>query len=182
MKSRNSSILRKWLRIIHRDLGYFAVGIILVYSISGIILNHKKIGIDPAYKTTVLSSTYPIGLSPEEFKIYFRTTNGDLELTKLMQSDSNYRLFLNGGTGNYNVKNGELNYQLYEKKHLVSYLNKLHLNQKKHWLGVADFTAISLLFLAISGLFLIKGKNGFRRRGVWFMIAGFILVLIYIWI
>ena len=32
--------IRKWLRIIHRDMGYIFFGMSMVYGISGIALNH----------------------------------------------------------------------------------------------------------------------------------------------
>ena len=32
---------RKICRVVHRDLSYFLTGIILVYAISGLVLNHK---------------------------------------------------------------------------------------------------------------------------------------------
>ncbi|NLZ94386.1 MAG: peptidase, partial [Bacteroidales bacterium] len=34
--------LRKWSRIIHRDLSFFFSGVIIIYAISGFVLNHKK--------------------------------------------------------------------------------------------------------------------------------------------
>ena len=33
--------IRKWFRIIHRELSYVFAGMLLVYAISGIALNHK---------------------------------------------------------------------------------------------------------------------------------------------
>ena len=42
--------LSRFLRIIHRDLGFFVVGITLVYALSGILLNHLG-GNDPAFHT-----------------------------------------------------------------------------------------------------------------------------------
>ena len=32
--------LRKWSRILHRDIGYFFIGTTLIYGLSGIALNH----------------------------------------------------------------------------------------------------------------------------------------------
>ena len=32
--------LRKWSRILHRDIGFFFIGTTLIYAISGIALNH----------------------------------------------------------------------------------------------------------------------------------------------
>lgn len=33
--------LHKWARIIHRDLGYFIFALLIVYCISGVVLNHR---------------------------------------------------------------------------------------------------------------------------------------------
>ena len=34
--------IRRLLRILHRDLGYFITGILIIYAVSGIALNHRK--------------------------------------------------------------------------------------------------------------------------------------------
>jgi len=41
--------IRKLLRILHRDLGYFIVGMTVVYALSGIFLNHRH-DFNPDYK------------------------------------------------------------------------------------------------------------------------------------
>ena len=41
---------RGWLRAIHRDVGYLAVGLTLVYAISGLAINHIN-DWDPNWKT-----------------------------------------------------------------------------------------------------------------------------------
>ena len=42
---------RGWLRAIHRDLGYLAVGFTLIYALSGIAINHIK-DWDPNFHAT----------------------------------------------------------------------------------------------------------------------------------
>ncbi len=34
--------LRKWSRILHRDIGFFFIGATIIYGLSGIALNHLK--------------------------------------------------------------------------------------------------------------------------------------------
>ncbi len=182
MKWWNSKKIRKWLRILHRDLGYFAVGISLVYAVSGIILNHKKQGVDPAFKVIAESSVIQKDLSINDFQSYWEEEIEEVKLNRIVKVKDYYRLYMHGGLGDYSPATGELNYEVYKKRNLVFFINKLHLNQKNYWLGIADFTAIVLLFLALSGLAMIKGKKGFKKRGVYFMIAGFLLVVVYIWI
>ena len=31
---------RKWIRILHRDIGYLATGLTVIYAISGVAVNH----------------------------------------------------------------------------------------------------------------------------------------------
>lgn len=45
---------------------------------------------------------------------------------------------------------------------------------------MADFFAISLIFFAVSGLFIVSKKNGIAGRGKWFVIAGICIPIIYL--
>lgn len=173
---------RKWLRIIHRDLGYFTVGLTLVYAISGIILNHKQTRVDPAFKTIQVDETLPAGLTIEAFTNQFISLFPDHQLNKILPEDQVYRLYLKGGIGHYNFTSGELSFEVYQKKPLVYFMNKLHYNQKNYWTTPADFYAGALIFFALSGLFMVRGKNSLLRRGKWYLLAGFLLLVLYIWI
>ena len=44
---------------------------------------------------------------------------------------------------------------------------------------MGDFFAFSLVFFAISGLFMIKGKNGIAGRGKWYLLIGILIPIIY---
>lgn len=59
--------------------------------------------------------------------------------------------------------------------------NFLHLNQpRKAWTWIADGYALLLRFLAVSGLFILKGNTGLVGRGKWFLLAGLVLPLVYV--
>ncbi|MCA1744435.1 MAG: PepSY-associated TM helix domain-containing protein [Bacteroidales bacterium] len=62
---------------------------------------------------------------------------------------------------------------------MVKFMSQLHENQVKGWSYVADIYAGILIFLALSGLFMVPGKNGFMRRGIWWFVAGIVLVLVF---
>lgn len=54
--------------------------------------------------------------------------------------------------------------------------NDLHLNAPKGvWTYVADVYAVSLILLAVTGLFVLKGKNGITRRGAWLTAIGVVI-------
>ena len=53
--------LRKWSRILHRDIGYFFIGTTIIYGLSGIALNHMN-DWNPNYKveTEQFQTTIPL--------------------------------------------------------------------------------------------------------------------------
>ena len=171
--------ITRYLRIIHRDLGFFVVGITLVYCISGIILNHMSKQ-DPAFRKEERTIQMPPNLSDTELSTIWSADKELPPLKRIIRMDENrLRLFLDGGTGTYNSSNGSLQYERYKRKVLVYWMNRLHYNNVKGWSPVADFFAGALIFLAISGLFIVKGKKGIAGTGKWYLIVGILVPIIY---
>lgn len=181
MKWLNKKNIRKWLRILHRDLGYFFVGITIVYGISGIILNHKKQGEDPAFKTIAVEENWQNSMTVSMVKEQFTGKFDELKLNKVIPNDTGYQLYIKGGVGHYNTQTGFIWFEVYKKKPIVFFFNKLHYNQKNHWTAPADIFAGVLIFFALSGLIMVRGQKGFKGRGKWFALGGILFVLIYIW-
>jgi Uncharacterized protein conserved in bacteria len=181
MKSSNNSSksIIRWIRIIHRDLGYLMVGICFVYGISGFLLNHMD-GKDPAFKTKEGSLQIEQNLSPDEIPTAW--TNTQLpDIKKVLKADeTHYRLMLNGGVAIYNAATGAVDYETFKKNTFVFWINKLHYNKVKGWSIMGDIFAVSLIFFAVSGLFMVKGKYGILRRGKWYLIMGLLIPLLYI--
>ncbi|HPR33941.1 MAG TPA: hypothetical protein PLK12_17695, partial [Prolixibacteraceae bacterium] len=119
MKAFPKPNIRKWLRIIHRDLGYFTLGITLVYAFSGIILNHKKNSQDPAYKTLSFEQTIERSLKPSEVDSLFALLFPSYELKKILPENNRYSLFLKGGLGWYEPESGRLWLEVYRRKPFV---------------------------------------------------------------
>lgn len=178
----NKKKVVKWLRILHRDLGYFFVGITMVYVISGIILLSKKQGIDPAYATVHISKQFPPLLKEYEFEEFWQQNMTGFKLNKIISDQDFYKIYVKGGQGKYQLQSGLLTMETYKRRPFVHFINQLHLNQNKNWEVVAYSFAGALLFLALSGLFIVQGKNGFMKRGLWFMLAGVLLIVIFIWL
>ncbi|NCC73045.1 MAG: peptidase [Sphingobacteriia bacterium] len=175
----NKKEVQRWFRILHRDIGYLAVGITLVYVLSGFFLSHKNIF--SASKTETFSVVFPEKLNGESFFNYW-SSNISLKLNHYKETDDNIQFFIEGGTGYYNKSNGETTYEIYKERPVITFLNQLHNNQKSGWIYIADIYAVILAFLAISGLFMVNGKNGFLNRGLWLMIVGIIIVLLFVFL
>lgn len=180
-KSQNKNTkLRKWLRIIHRDLGFLMVGICLIYGISGILLNHMK-GKDPAYKTVSEEFLFEKQLSKDDFTFSWQSKKDLPELKKVLEKNENQlNLMLDGGIGEYDKNTGIVSYTSHTKRQLVYWINKLHYNKVKGWYLMADIFAVSLIIFAISGVFMVVGKKGLKGSGKWWLLIGFLIPIIYL--
>ena len=166
------------LRAAHRDIGYFVTGITLVYALSGIFLSHK--GLFPATKAITVEMALPIGVDTSVFEDYWDKYLPDKKLIRYAEKDEKIDFYIEGGKGFYIKKTGKLNYEYYQQNKFILKLNQLHANRIKGWRHIADLFAVTLLFLAISGLVIVRGKNGFRKRGVWLMLSGVILIVVFL--
>ncbi|MDR1524434.1 MAG: PepSY-associated TM helix domain-containing protein, partial [Tannerella sp.] len=87
---------------------------------------------------------------------------------------------LNGGVGVYNSVTGIVDYEVYSKNEFVYWINKLHYNKVKGWSVMADLFAFALMFFAISGLLIVKGRKGLAGSGKWYLLAGIMIPVLYI--
>ena len=53
----NKLKVQRWFRVFHRDIGYLAVGIALIYALSDFFVSHKNIF--PATKTERFTIEFP---------------------------------------------------------------------------------------------------------------------------
>lgn len=179
MKQNSKFNWRKWLRIVHRDLGFFLVGITIVYCISGFVLNHKEEGKDPAYTTTEIVEQFERNLTVEQLKGEIEAKLPNLEFNRIIEDNSLLRLYFKAGLGVYNKEDGMVNIETYKPRPLLKFFNRLHYNRVKHWTWIADFFVFAMLLLVISGLFITPGKKGFAGRGKWYVIAGILLIVLF---
>ncbi len=176
--------IRKLLRILHRDLGYFIVGMTIVYALSGIFLNHRH-DFNPDYNIIIEDFRFPV----QEDGIYgaddIRSILSGLphEMTykkHYTNSDGYIKVFIESGEAVLDPETGEGRFQFLQRRPLIFEMNKLHkATLGTVWKWVSDLMAVILLFVAISGLFLLKGKRGLTQWGWWLALAGFIVPLIF---
>lgn len=177
---------RKWLRIIHRDMGYILVGLTVIYSISGIAVNHME-DWNPNYiiekKTVFLSLDDNVKNSTNLLVDAILKESGVNEpAKKSFRPDSSIiKVFTENSKLQYDLQSEALTLESVKSRTGIRETNFLHLNgPKKVWTYVADTFAVCLIFLAISGLFMIKGKKGFKWRGALFLVAGIVIPVIFL--
>ncbi|MEI6898913.1 MAG: PepSY-associated TM helix domain-containing protein [Bacteroidota bacterium] len=179
--------LRRWNNALHRDIGYLCVGMTIIYAISGIILNHFKSGdfVHPDY-----------GKSFKEFKVTL-PTNGNADQTyvfsilnnlgerghykSFITGDGYVQIFLDKGYVYIDLKTGEAEMEVKTPRYLIKEFNLLHYNNiKKLYTWFSDLYAAGLIILAITGLFVLRGKNGIIGRGAWLTAIGILLPALFL--
>ncbi len=178
--------LRKINRIIHRDLGYFFTGMIIIYALSGIALNHKH-DWNPNY--IISTNTFEFYLQPDDSLSSIKIINSIINESRINEiyrkhylPDSNsLKIFLSGGsTISFNTKTNLVLVEEIKERPFFSSVNFLHYNPGKIWKYFSDVFAICLILITLSGLIIPKGNNGFIWRGFIIMSIGITVpVIIY---
>lgn len=176
--------IRKWNRNIHRDLGYFFFGMTVIYALSGIALNHID-DWNPNFIITNITKRVDLPQKNEINKEIILRMLATLEIEndykKHYFPDANsLKVFLHSGNIVVDLSNNRAEIELLRKRPVFNQMNFLHYNPKKWWTWFADIFGGALLFLAFSGLFILRGKNGIKGRGAWLTIAGIILPVVFL--
>lgn len=163
-------------RNLHRDVGYLCVVMVAIYAISGIAVNHID-SWNPSY--VILRSEVHIPVDAKEsvdepFEVFLaKKLHIEEDYLSQISDFSDRTFFYQGVRVEWNSETRIAKMERTEKRSGFFFVNFLHLNKaKKIWTWVADIFAVLLLYLAISGLFMVKGVNSFRRRGWIFGLLG----------
>jgi uncharacterized protein len=173
---------RGWLRAIHRDFGYLAVGFTIIYALSGLAINHIS-DWDPNFTSSERSLTIapiPAELPDDEAVKRVLAATGTGTPDDVYRAGDELRLSYSGGS-QVTVIGSQVTVQERSSRFFLRVANWLHYNRgKKAWTYMADVYAIMLLYLAISGIFMIKGKLGLKWRGTILIGLGVAVPLAYV--
>ena len=178
---------RKWSRIIHRDVSYLFAGMILIYALSGILMNHRG-DLNPHYsvslkevqvdadltdktkvdKALVLTLLEPLGEAGNYTKHYF-------------PKEGQMKVFLKGGSSLVvDTQTGAAVYESLKRRPLLSDMVKLHYNPTQWWTIFSDVFAVCLILITLTGFVMLKGPKGFWGRGGILFIIGVVIPVLFL--
>lgn len=179
--------LRRWNNALHRDIGYLAVGMTIIYAISGIVLNHFKSGdfSHPDYGRSYESFTAPLpkdSIVDKTYAIAVLQSIGEEDAFKSYVTGKGYvNIFLKHGSVYVDLNTGEAELQKKTTRYVIKEFNLLHYNNiKRLFTWFSDLYAVALIVLAITGLFVLRGKNGILGRGAWLTAIGILLPALFL--
>jgi uncharacterized protein len=172
-------------RSLHRDLGYFYIGLIVSFAFSGLMMNHRDMWHPEKYTTETKAIEVVL---PDESKI---TEEFAEELGKKLGVEDKFRRHnikknnLKISFENHDIeidlKSGKGEIVSFIKTPIISQTMKLHKNTSNFWIYYSDIFALSLITIALTGTIMIKaGKFSWKNRGWKLAIAGVIFPLLFL--
>lgn len=176
--------LRPRLRALHRDLGYLAVGLTVVYALSGLAVNHIA-DWDPNFDNYEARHQLALPL-PADDQALTEQLLRELAVadtpSEVYRSDTHeLTLLLDRRSFHVDTRTGAVLEDGQRPRFLLRVANWLHLNRgKKAWTYVADAYAAFLLVLAGTGLVMLPGRKGLLGRGGVLVALGVAIPVLYV--
>jgi len=175
---------RRWNTALHRDIGYLSVGLTLLFAISGVALNHVA-DWNPSYR--VVKETHELGSLDRQLdegaqaaEVLRRLNIPEKPKSAIQPEENTLQIFLKDRSLKVDLATGRTLMDAKVPRAFLYPVNRLHINAPKGlWTWIADVYAVMLAFLAISGLFILRGRQGLAGRGAWLTLAGLLLPLLF---
>lgn len=180
----NTVLSNRNLRGLHRDLGYFYVGLIIAFAISGIAQNHRK-QFNPnryvyEFKKVQTAFHLPKESVTKDSVELFSKAEGLEEMRQFdFRKDSTLVISYKDADATIHLATGKGEINHWKKRPVLAQLTFLHkFNGNLSWMLYSDIFAVAMIIIAMTGMFLMKGRNSFRKRGWIFALAGIIIPIL----
>jgi hypothetical protein len=169
----------------HRDIAYFFLGLIIAFSISGIFLNHRQSWHPRRYAYDVKDITLPPmtkDLVTDTFIQEFTKSQAiEGDMRRFSVDDKNVlKISYTMTDAEVDIATGQGKVVTYKVTPLLAQMTQLHQDTSKWWIYYSDVFGIAMFTMAMTGMFIEKGKNSFRQRGWWLALLGMIFPLIFL--
>lgn len=180
-------INKQTFRGLHRDLGYFYMGLIISFATSGILMNHRDSWHPEEYD--VQTKEIQVKL-PEESKItedyaknFVKQFGIEDTFRRFKVKESSLRISYKNTDVEVDLATGKGEVETFKKTPIISQMMKLHKNTSDWWIYYGDIFGLSLITIAITGTIMIPaGKFSFKKRGWKLALAGIVFPLIVLFI
>lgn len=159
-KTPKQVVVGRW----HRRVGLIFTGMLLVFALSGIALNHQSHW-DPYYtvsKRQEMAEDLRPSMDEDELNLYLRkkySINETINSSVWENSHIVTMSYSNGISFVIDLKNKSIAKEVISKRPVLYNFIHLHLNALKGlWVYFADFFSIGLILLSLSGIYLTLGR------------------------
>lgn len=183
-RARNRFRFRPWLRAVHRDVGYFSVGLTFVYALSGLAVNHIA-DWEPNFRHVTRTHQLPLPLPSDDTALAeqaLRALDIPAPVREVFRgSEDSLEVVLDQRSLRIDTRSGVVVEDADEPRLFLRAANWLHLNRgKKAWTYIADTYAVFLLLLSVTGLWMFPGRKGLLGRAGVIAAAGALVPALYV--
>lgn len=169
METNEKKSITQTIRLLHRNIGFFILGFVIIYALSGITLIFRDS--DFMKHEKIIKVNLPVETKTENLGPALR-----IRELKILKTEGDV-VFFQGGS--FNTKTGEASYTVKELIFPLNKLTNLHKTPSKnpiHWFTLAF--GIMMLFMAVSSFWMFKPESKVFRKGMLIVLAGIVFAVI----
>lgn len=167
----DGSTLRRVCRTLHRDLSFFISGLVVVYAVSGIAMNHRDT-INPNYSVDrteydIDTSAITRDMDRPDVQRLLEPFGRECDYTKhYFPDERTMKVFIRGGSSlTVDLADGRAVYERLTPRPVLQAFTRLHYNPGRWWTAFADTFAVMLLAVTLTGIVMVRGRKGLWGRG-----------------
>ena len=176
------------IRNLHRDLGYFYIGLIISFAFSGILMNHRDSWHAEKYTVETKKIEVKIPANTDITENYADSLGKQLGIDDKIRrhkvDEGKLRISFEKNDVEIDLNSGKGEIVTFIKTPIISQAMKLHKNTSNWWIYYSDIFGLSLITIAITGAIMIPaGKFTFKKRGWKLALAGLfvpLLILLFV--
>lgn len=177
----------KNIRALHRDLGYFYLGLIISFAFSGILMNHREVWHPEEYDVNIKEIQVKL---PEESRIdesygknFIAQFGIEDKFRRFKIKENKLRISYQNTDVEVDMATGKGELETFKKTPVISQMMRLHKNTSDWWIYYSDIFGLSLITIAVTGALMISvGKHTFKRRGWKLAVAGIVFPLLFLFL
>lgn len=174
-------------RNLHRDLGYFYIGLIVSFAVSGLMMNHRESWHPEKYTTETKAIDVKLPAEADINDKFAEDLGKQLGIEDKMRRQMVKKGALKISFENHDVeidmKTGKGEIVSFNKTPIINQAMKLHKNTSNFWIYYSDIFALSLITIALTGTIMVKaGKFSWKQRGWKLALAGILFPLIFLFL
>ncbi len=170
-------------RGLHRDFAYFYLGLIIAFSFSGIILNHRQnwYPMNYTYESKPFQLEIPVD-KKELTKDYFLKNTEELGTYDGHRiRDGKLRVYFKGNAIlDADAISGKGTIEYKRKVPFLGHTMYLHKSTNNFWIWYSDIFGIAMLVIAFTGVLIPMGKKGFKARGWKLAMLGMVIPILFL--
>lgn len=170
----------------HRDIAYFYLGLIIAFSFSGIFLNHRQKWHPRRYtyetKEITAAIVHKDSVNDAYITAFTAAQQIDDQFRRFSVADNTLRINYANHDAEIDLTSGIGKVVTYKTTPLLGQMTKLHVDTSQWWIYYSDIFGAAMLVIAITGMFIERGKNSFQSRGWKLALLGIIFPLVFLFL